>query len=95
MTYLPTKIYFLCQNPTFCDGKVCPGSGSGWIHIGFAPWIRIRIRIETNADPKWLKAFQSIPQTKRASILDLAATEDPDLYGESGSKSSSRRIHAK
>ncbi len=42
------KCIFHVQNSAFHDGKVWPGSGSrsAWIRIVFAPWIRIRIRIE-------------------------------------------------
>jgi hypothetical protein len=62
--YYLHKVYFSCQNSTFGDGKVWPGSRSRWICFGLAPWIRIgirihievkswtRTRIETNADPK-------------------------------------------
>jgi hypothetical protein len=58
------KVYFYMSNSTYCDGKVWPGSGYAWIHIGLAPWIRIRLRIrievkswirirnKTNAEPK-------------------------------------------
>jgi hypothetical protein len=88
MTFVPTylgnicftiyylhKVYFSCQNSTFSDGKVWPGSGSRWIRFGLAFWIRIRIRIhievkswtrtriETNADPKhWFKFNQILSE---------------------------------
>jgi hypothetical protein len=45
MTYDLQNVYFSCQNPTFCDGTVWPGSGFTWICIGLALWIQIRIRI--------------------------------------------------
>ncbi len=37
------KVYFPCQNPFVCDGKVWPGSGSAYGST--LVWIRIRIRI--------------------------------------------------
>ncbi len=70
---LPTfEVYFLFTNSPLCYFKVWPGSGSGspWIRIDLASWIRmrieiksrirIRIRIETNADPQhWLKVSRT------------------------------------
>ncbi len=54
MAFVPTlvwiiihKVYFSCQNTIFCVGKDWPGSGSPWIFIGFAPWIRILIEIKS------------------------------------------------
>ncbi len=39
ITYYLHKVYFSCQNPNFCGGKVWPGfwSGSAWISIGWLP----------------------------------------------------------
>ncbi len=33
------------KNSTFCESQFWSGSGSAWIRIGLASWIRIRIRI--------------------------------------------------
>jgi hypothetical protein len=62
ISYYLRKVYFSCQNPTFCDAK---GLTRIWIWIRIDPhsfgsldpdphWVRklYRIGIETNADPK-------------------------------------------
>ncbi len=47
MTCYLHEVYFSWKNLTFCDGKVWSGSGSAWIRIGFAAWIRFCIEIKT------------------------------------------------
>jgi hypothetical protein len=41
------KVYFSSKNSTVLDVKVWPRSGSGWIRIGFALWMRIRIKVKS------------------------------------------------
>ncbi len=81
MTCYLHKAYFSCQNPTFCDGKSDQNPDPHWFgsldldsHWGKKSWIRIevkswiRIRTETNADPKqwqfWSFFFVGSSSTK-------------------------------
>ncbi len=70
ITYMKYVLHI--KNPTFCDGKAWPesGSGSALTRIDLAPWIQIRIdvkswtrnRIETKQDPQhWFKRAKFSP----------------------------------
>ncbi len=87
MTYYRTIIK--CQNQTFCDGKIWPGSGSAWICSDLTAWIRIRIETYVGSETldvtqiefPFLALFQTLSSIYAVTYVKKGTNRQQEMSG--------------